>query len=385
MNPNILSRSSLALLFLVASSGALAMETASRTLTIESLLKGGTSLRVDNLLGIVEVRGTAEAGTVRIEARAVAEAKTAEQAQALVDSIRLEHKAGQNEVRVHVAYPLDRATSFRMPKAGMQGLFSRWSAVVAGRATEADYDGRTVQVVKDRKATGLAVHLTITLPYDKSAHIRQIAGAIHGRALRGSLQFETVDADVSATRIFGSLGVDTVRGDVEVESFQGRSLEIRTVAGNVDLLDVKADKTRFQTDSGAIRGNRVAAGAFLVQAGSGNVKLTGVESETTEITSDSGKIDLSTQLRRAREAVFRSASGDVTLRVGKLAHFDLLAETKSGEVKQLGVDLDVVDQSGKTVRLRQGKGGVDLQVTAPGGRCTVRPYEGSRLDILVSK
>ena len=53
------------------------------------------------------------------------------------------------------------------------------------------------------------------------------------------------------------------------------------------------------------------------------------------------------------------------------------------EVKTLGMTLDVTEQEGQVSRLRQGQGGPDVRVSALEGSVTVRPYDGSRLDLLV--
>ena len=104
------------------------------------------------------------------------------------------------------------------------------------------------------------------------------------------------------------------------------------------------------------------------------------------MTTGTGEVDLATHLKTLRGAVIRSDSGDVTLRVGQLAHFALEAETQSGKVKTLGgVELDLIDQQGLTTRLQQGRGGAELQVSAVAGNVIVRPYDGSRLDLLIRR
>ena len=67
-----------------------------------------------------------------------------------------------------------------------------------------------------------------------------------------------------------------------------------------------------------------------------------------------------------------------------MTHFDIEAKSESGTVKTLGgVTLTLMAQEGRTTRLRHGKGGTDLRVSAPEGSVTVRPFDGSRLDLLL--
>ena len=127
----------------------------------------------------------------------------------------------------------------------------------------------------------------------------------------------------------------------------------------------------------------MTAEQLQIESTSGSVRLGAVEPKTAQVRTVSGKVDLATNLKTARELLIETETGDVTLRVGPLAHFDLTAETKSGKVKMLGMTLDLTEQEGQVSRLRQGQGGPDLRVSAAAGSVTVRPYDGSRLDLLV--
>jgi hypothetical protein len=366
------------------SGASFALEGAERQLTIERTLDPGASLVVENLLGSVRVVPSQSRGSVRVDARIVADAKTPEEAAALADAIRIEPGTEGGATRIHVVWPVDRFTAFRPPQSGVKGLIARWAAPVLRGNSSVEYDGRLVQVGADRKAAGLSVDLTVTLPYDMSTTIRQSAGSIEGRALRGRLRLVTIDGDISVERCFGVLQAETERGDVRVYSFQGDDLDVSTTEGDVELADVRAERTRLRTDAGAIRGARVTAGDMTVESASGDVKLGAVEPTTARVRTGSGKVDLASHLKSLRNAVVQTATGDVTLRVGGLAHFDLLVETKSGGVKMMGLALDVLEQDGNTSRLRHGQGGNELRVSALAGSVTVRPYDASRLDLFLS-
>ena len=374
---------SLLAIVLLASGPSLALEGAEKSLTIEPKVGAGTTLVVENLLGSVHVVPSQSEGSVRVEAHVVAEAKTPEEAEALAASIRLEPRTEGGTTRIHVAWPVDRFAAFRPPKSGMKGLIKRWAAPMLRGSSTVEYDGRVIQVGPERKATGLSVDLTVTLPYDLSATIRQSVGSIEGRALRGRLRMETYDGDISVERCFGVLTAQTERGVVRVSSFQGQELDVATAQGDMELTDVRADRARLQTDAGAIRGLRVTAGELVVESASGDVKLSGFEPTTADVKTGSGKVDLATHLKSLRNAVIQTATGDVILRVGELTHFDLHAETKSGLVKTMGITLDVLEQDGLASRLKHGQGGPELRVSALGGSVMVRPYDASRLDLLL--
>jgi hypothetical protein len=384
MRRSILTPSLFLVIVSLVCGSSLALEGAEKNLVIERPVGKGDSVIVENLLGSVRVVPAESPGSVRVEAQIVAEAKTLEEARALVESIRLEPRREGQTTRFHVEYPVERFESFRPPKPGMKGMIRRWTAPVLRGSSTVEYDGRVVQVGSERKATGLAVHLTVTLPYELSASVRQSVGSIEARALRGRLRLETVDGDIAVDRCYGVVQAESQRGEVRVSSFQGAKLDVTTQEGNMELADVRADTTRLRTGTGAIRGARLTAGDLIIDSASGDVKLGAVEPTTAEVTTESGKVDLASYLKHLRDAVIRTATGDVTLRVGDLAHFDLQAESKSGMVKTLGgVTLALVAQDGRTTRLQHGQGGTDLRVSAPEGSVTVRPFDGSRLELLL--
>jgi hypothetical protein len=368
----------------VGSGSVAALETAETTLTAEGNIGRGETLVVENLLGSVRLVATTSPGAVKIEALVAAEAKQPEQARALVDSIRIDRVTEGSETRFHVSFPVDRHSAFRLPKSGMKGMLKRWTAPVMKNSTSVDYDGKQVEVGANRKATGLAVYLTVTVPYDRTVVVRQRVGSIDGRALRGTLHVASVDGEILLERCLGSLHVETERGDVRVVSFQGDDLDLTSQQGNMDLREIRASKAVLQTETGTIRSAGVVSEELHVESTSGDVHLGGMEPRRAEVKSGSGKLDLATNMKTLRDAVIQSTTGDVTLRVGQLTHFDLQAETKSGEVKTLGgVTLDLVAQDGLVSQLKHGQGGPHLRISALGGNVTVRPYDGSRLDLLL--
>jgi len=362
---------------------AVALERSERTLTAERAVVKGSSVVVENLLGGVEIVPTKTAGKVRISARVVAEAKEADEAKSLAGSIRIDTATAGGETRFHVVFPVQDHEAFRPPGAGIRGVLGRWATPVFKDASAVSYDGRSVRVGPERKATGLAVYLTVELPFDVRASVRQFAGSIAGHELRATLRAETTAGDIHVERSFGALEAVSASGRIEVKLFQGSALEVRTEDGAIELESVRVERARVGTHAGSIRSSELTAGDLVIDGADGDVQLVAVEPTTASIATKSGSIDLSTYLRGARKASIRTETGDVTLRVGDLAHFDLDAETKSGEVNTLKTELTLLGQAGKSAQLRRGKGGAKLDVVAPEGNLTVRPFEGSRLQLLV--
>jgi DUF4097 and DUF4098 domain-containing protein YvlB len=111
-----------------------------------------------------------------------------------------------------------------------------------------------------------------------------------------------------------------------------------------------------------------------VETDTGNVELDDVKPESFEVITASGNVELGMPLARTRNGSIESGSGDVTLRVGRLAPFDLLARTQSGTVKTQDLEVELLAQDEEGSRYRRRNGGIDLRVTTGGkGKILVRP------------
>jgi len=369
-------------LFLVAIP-ALALEGAETTHEWEGELAVGESLRVENLLGTVHlVAGSSENG-VRVTARVAAEAKSSEEALDWANSVELLNSRSGKETLIHIAFPTDRSQSFRPPKSGLKGLWSRWSASMLRESSSVEYDGALVQLGSDRKATGLAVELTIELPYDRRVIVSQGAGSVHGRALRGDFDLTTQDGNIELDRCFGSAAVRNTRGEIAIWGFQGQTLRLVTDLGKTSLEEVRAKQIELISGSGSIGGAAVQSDSLIVQSESGDIGFSGVESATFEIQTTSADVDVATHVKRLTQASIQSATGDITLRVGGLTHFDLAATTRSGEIKMMGLKLESLGAESGVLQYRRGRGGPDIEARAAGGTVTVRPYDASRLSLML--
>jgi len=334
-------------------SGAHALDSSERSLAIDLPLQAGGSLKIENLLGSVTVRLVRKGATPGIKARVTAEAKGQEAADSLADGVELQQTVADGVTTVHVLFPTDRVEAFRPPKAGVKGFVSRWaSPVMRGGAMEVEYGGQIVAIRKDRKSTGLAVHLTVTVPVDLHTSIYQAAGAIDARYMRGDLDLETETGRIDIISSFGNFDVTTAAGDVRIASCQGDRIAIRTGSGQIDLEGTRGDLVQLESDSGLIQGV---------------------------------DIEIALRIRNARGAQIGSDRGDITLRMSEKLSFDLTAVSKSGQAKTHGMRLDLQERDGVTENFRQGSGGLNLAVTAPQGGVTIRPYDSTRMEILTMR
>ncbi len=368
---------------LLLSSGVFALDTAEKKLELEFPVDDGATLRIENLLGSVGVRMLREDGPVRVEARIVAEAKSEQEASDLVAAVDLLQSSAGSVQTVHVAFPLDSAEAFRPPKDGLKGMFSRWSAALMRNGSSAvEYEGRNVGISKDRKAAGLAVHLTVRIPADLSTSIRQGIGSIDVRFIRGDIDIDTDGGTVDVVSCFGNLTLSAGEADVRVASLQGGTLTVDSAGGMLELDGIRTRTVSLRSEAGAITGSKLDVGDLTVETDAGNVSFVDLVPVTMDISTGSGDVDLAFRIRKATDAVIRSESGDVVLRMNEMLSFGLTAETKKGEVKLLGMDLELLEQDGRTSRYKAGSGGVNVAVTAPGGELTVRPYDAKRIDLM---
>jgi hypothetical protein len=335
-------------------------------------LAKGDSLRVENLLGSVTVEGGGPEGRVSIKARVVADGETLAEAQALAESVRMTSGRNGSAVRVHVAYPVATHPTFRPPKSDDQGFFSKWwSKVFKKDPLTVKYGGQSVTLGPTKGATSLAVHVSVIVPHDVNVEVQQVMGTVHCLRLRGALDVDANQGEVLIERIYGAVRARTDEGDLAIMTAKGETVDAEIRAGDLELVDVKADVVRVGTGEGAIAGEKLGAGALTIEAGKGTVILNELDAASFIVDTGSGDIDLGLRLQRAREGSIRSGSGDVTLRLGTFAPFDLLIASTSGEIKSKGLPLESVAGEGGQ-HFRRGTGGAQIRVTTGGGGVILR-------------
>jgi hypothetical protein len=374
MDRGCLRRSFILLLALLLCAGTVvARESAEERLTHEEMPAGG-AVRLENLLGSIQVMPGQAGSKLRVEARVVAEAETREEADALADAISLVREERDGTVVIRVDYPVEQQAAFRVPRSERDGLYSKWVAPLVRRSSvSAEYDGQLVEVGDAKGAAAVVVHVKINLPLDLDASLKQYVGTIRCSGLRGSLNLEIVEGEVSAEQIYGNLRARTGSGELRIWKYRGDLFELQTGSGRIDLTDINAQRMRLTTGSGSIRGSAIQAAALVVKTGSGDVELAELEPALFEVSTASGDVDLASPLTRTREGSIRTDSGDVTLRVGRLTPFDLTAAAGSGAVKAQGVSLELLEESEDGAHFRRRSGGPSLRVdTGAKGKVLVR-------------
>ena len=158
------------------------------------------------------------------------------------------------------------------------------------------------------------VDYTVTLPRDANVVLRSVSGDIRVNTLNGELRVESVSGNVVATSVRRIRQAKTVSGDLEIVESDGDEVAGGTVSGNLIIRGVKARTVDLQSVSGDLR-------------------LTDVESDRAFVRSITGSIDFAGRLSQQGRYEFQSHSGDVRVSPANAQGFSLEASTFSGDLR----------------------------------------------------
>jgi hypothetical protein len=332
----------------------------------------GTSFEFENLLGSIEVLPQPNGREVRIRAHVVSEAVEAEEARRLTQEVQLVRSDEDGTVKWSVTFP--DARLFRMPKTGVASVYSKWLAPLVKRKTiSTRYDGRAVEVGSARGSTAVSVDVKIEVPMDLHLSINQHVGTVECNGVRGDVALQLKQGELHAGRLFGDLHVTTEGASARVSGFIGKNLIVETGSGHIELLEIRSDTVRIDSARGPVNGNKIESTHLEASTGSGKVLLEGLEPESLKISSDTGDVEFATELKHTKEATIRSATGNVTVRLGTFASFRLEATSTEGAVKGSGVNVDIDQFEKNTAKLARGNGGANLSVESQSGQIVIRP------------
>jgi len=332
----------------------------------------GSSVSIENLLGEIHVLPQPKGRDVRIRAHVVSEAADAAEARRLAEEVQLVRGNEDGTVTWSVTFP--EAELFRMPKDGVARVYAKWLApLVKRKMVSTRYQGREVEVGSARGATALSVVLTVEVPMDLNLTAYQHVGTLECNGVRGSVALQVKEGELHAGRMFGELRVTTEGASARVSNFNGDTLSVETGNGNIEVLGVRSDMVRIESARGAVHVDQVETVRLQASTESGKMILQGLEPESMEVSSGTGDLDLTTELKRTQDASIRSTSGNVTVRLGTFAPFQLEAKSTTGVVKGNGVNVEIDQLEKHSARLTRGSGGANLRVESESGRVVIQP------------
>lgn len=158
---------------------------------------------------------------------------------------------------------------------------------------------------------------------------------------------------VAARSLAGDVKVMKVKGDVQLESTNGtveaigtpRLVRVKTVSGDILLSDAAAgDALAASTVSGRLVAKMLKAKSLDFASISGDVVLVNTSCERAQVRSVNGALEFLGPLIKGGRYEFISHSGDVRLKLGGPAGFEIAAKTFSGDVRsEMDLTLDPVN------------------------------------------
>jgi lia operon protein LiaG len=126
------------------------------------------------------------------------------------------------------------------------------------------------------------------------------------------------DIEISTLKVDNRLEIETVSGDIELVQMTVKELSLVTVSGDIDLEDVNADSSTIKTVSGDIEGKRVH-GDISMKTTSGDIDLIYM-SETFNLYVETISGDVELNLLNHVEFIydFSTTSGDIDVRLDGL-------------------------------------------------------------------
>jgi DUF4097 and DUF4098 domain-containing protein YvlB len=230
------------------------------------------ALDLSNIAGDITVSG-GTGGEIRIEAVKRARSRSGDDAQQVLDEMRIEVIESGTRVEVRTQYPRNRRS----------------------------YSG--------------SVDYTITMPTGGSATLRSVSG------------------DVRVTNVKGELRAESVSGDMVTSGATRLSL-VKTVSGDVEVTDAASDgEVTASTVSGNLTARGLKARAVDLSSVSGDVLLTNITTDRAILKTVSGGIEYSGPLTRNGRYEMTAHSGTIRLAVSETTGFDLEATTFNGDVR----------------------------------------------------
>ena len=185
------------------------------------------------------------------------------------------------------------------------------------------------------------VDFTIAVPAGASVSVRTGAGDITVTGIRGELRAEAVGGGIKATSVGQVRLLRTLSGAVSLENGDSSDITVSTLGGPVTIRQLKARSADLRT---------VAGDLVIVDS----------EAERLIAQSLSGRIELTGRLARNGRYSLQSQSGDVRLTPIGTDDFELEAATVSGSLRSdFALTLDdrqVTGPSGRGARLGRGGG-----------------------------
>ena len=317
----------------------------------------GPDVAIYNLVGVLRVEGGS------------GDRVTVEVTRGGRDAARLTIENGnvRGRATLRVRYPEDRIVYPRL------GYNSRSTFNVGDDGTFGDEQrddwrrGRRIEVRSSGDGLEAYADLRVSVPKGMVVRLRHGVGETTIDNVDGRLDVSVSASRVRASRVRGSLALDTGSGGVEVTDLTG-DLDLDTGSGGATLDGIRGGKLHMDIGSGSLSGRAIDVTELEADVGSGGVRLTGVKTPRLNVETGSGGTDIEL-LAPVNDVEIEAGSGGVTLRLPANLGATLDVETGSG-----GIDTDfevrVQRMERRSLRGTVGDGRARVKIEAGSG--TVR-------------
>ena len=155
-----------------------------------------------------------------------------------------------------------------------------------------------------RRRLDAEVDFSITVPAGASVSVRTASGDVTITGIRGELRAEAVGGGIKATSVgqvrmlrtlagaislenadSSDLTVSTLGGPLTIRQLKARSADLRTVAGDLVVVDSDVERLMAQSLSGRVEltGRLARAGRYSLQSQSGDIRITPIGTDDFEL------------------------------------------------------------------------------------------------------
>ncbi len=315
---------------------ARADDTVTRTLQQSIQVPTGDRVAVENLVGRVSV--TRSNGPLAVTATVVAGGN---QAQTLVQSVKLDVSTSGGRVLVHVHYPVDRYDSLLYNPPNSQAGGSGEACILGdlicfhgNSSRTVHYQGTRVHVwVNQHDGSGvpLYVNLAIRVPAHVTASFSNAAGLLEADGLANNLSLATQGSDIHIRNLRGRLAARSRGGDVYASGITSQEAGLHTDGGDLTASNLSGD-LNLVTGGGDAKLDTIA-GKLSLDSGGGDARLSGDLARLQSLDADTGGGDLtvSGNLAALTSLNAESGGGDIVFRTSNLSlHLD--ASSGGGDI-----------------------------------------------------
>ena len=324
---------------------------------VERFTLDGPEVAIYNLVGVLRVEG---GSGDRVSVEVTRGGRDAAR-------LTIENGSVRGRPTLRVRYPEDRIVYPRL------GYNSRSSFSVGDDGTFGDEQrddwrrGRRVEVRSSGDGMEAYADIRVSVPKGKVVRLRHGVGEATIDDVDGRLDVSVSASRVRASRVRGSLRLDTGSGGVEVSDMTG-DLDLDTGSGGAVLDGVRGGRLRMDIGSGSLRGRAIDVTELQADVGSGGVRLSGVKTPRLNVETGSGGTDIEL-LAPVNDVEIDAGSGGVTLRLPANLGATFDVETGSGGID---TDFEVKVQRVERRALRGTVGDGRARVKVEAGSGTVR-------------